>query len=52
MKSLMEVSVLSTIKNKLAGAKKTNWVTEGMSDTEVKAIVDSAKSYVIRNDKK
>lgn len=31
------------IEEKLAGAKKTNWVSEGLSDTEVKTIVELAK---------
>ena len=50
MKLLMKVGTLNTLKNtlkdKLADAKKTNWVTEGMSDAKVKAIIDSAKSHV------
>ena len=46
MKLLMKVCTLNTLNNKLADAKKTNWVTEGMSDIKVKAIIDSAKSYV------
>ena len=28
---------------KIAGAKKTNWVTEGISSAEVKTIVELAK---------
>ena len=31
------------IAEKLAGAKKTNWVSEGLSDAEVKTIVELAK---------
>lgn len=31
------------IAEKIAGAKKTNWVTEGISDAEVKTIVELAK---------
>ena len=31
------------IAEKLAGAKKTNWVSEGLSDSEVKTIVELAK---------
>lgn len=31
------------IAEKLAGAKKTNWITEGFSDAEVKTIVELAK---------
>ena len=46
MKLLMKVGTLNTLKDKLADAKKTNWVTEGMSDAKVKAIIDSAKSHV------
>ena len=46
MKLLKKVGTLNTLKDKLADAKKTNWVTEGMSDIKVKAIIDSAKYYV------
>ena len=31
------------IAEKLANANKTNWITEGISDTEVKSIVELAK---------
>ncbi len=31
------------IAEKLAGAKKTNWVSEGFSDAEIKSIVELAK---------
>lgn len=31
------------ITEKLAGAKKTNWISEGFSDAEVKTIVELAK---------
>ena len=31
------------IEEKLAGAKKTNWISEGFSDVEVKTIVELAK---------
>ena len=31
------------IAEKLAGAKKTNWISKGLSDTEVKTIVELAK---------
>ena len=31
------------IAEKLAGAKKTNWISEGLSDAEVKTIVELAK---------
>ena len=32
---------------KLTNAKKTNWITEGLSDTEVENIVKSAKAQNI-----
>lgn len=31
------------IEEKLAGAKKTNWISKGLSDAEVKTIVELAK---------
>lgn len=31
------------IAEKIANAKETNWLSEGLSESEVKAIVDSAK---------
>ena len=31
------------IAEKLANAKKTNWISEGLSESEVKTIVESAK---------
>ena len=48
MKLLMKLGTLNTLNDKLADAKKTNWVTEGMSDVKVKAIIDSAK-FCVKN---
>ena len=34
------------ITEKIAHAKKTKWVTEGLSDYEIKIIVESAKNLL------
>ena len=35
------------ISEKIANAKKTNWLTKGLTDSEVIAIVASARAFVV-----